>query len=59
MTGGVSEDEIQAAIAASGPAKLLPTADGVAPLPLGGLPDGWSMEQWESYGNLWLEQNQP
>ena len=52
-------DEIQAAIAASGPAKLLPTADGVAPLPLGGLPDGWSMEQWESYGHLWWEQNQP
>ena len=59
LTGGVSDDEIQAAIAASGPAKLLPTADGVAPLPLGGLPDGWSMEQWESYGNLWWEQNQP
>ena len=59
LTGGVSDDEIQAAIAASGPAKLLPTADGVAPLPLGGLPDGWSMEQWESYGHLWWEQNQP
>ena len=59
LTGGVSEDEIQAAIAASGPAKLLPTREGVAPLPLGGLPDGWSMEQWESYGHLWWEQNQP
>ena len=59
LTGGVSDDEIQAAIAASGPGKLLPTPDGVAPLPLGGLPDGWSMEQWNSYGHLWWEQNQP
>ena len=59
LTGGVSEDEIQAAIDASGPAKILPTRDGVAPIPLGGLPEGWTMEQWESYGHLWWEQNQP
>ena len=59
LTGGVSDDEIQSAIAASGPGKLLPTPDGAAPLPLGGLPDGWSMEQWKSYGHLWWEQNQP
>ena len=59
LTGGVSEDEIQAALDASGPAKILPTRDGVAPIPLGGLPEGWTMEQWESYGHLWWEQNQP
>jgi len=58
LTGGVSDDEIQAAIAASGPGKLVPTPEGVAPLPLGGLPDGWTMEQWNSYGHLWWEQNQ-
>ncbi len=59
LTGGVSEDEIQAALDASGPAKILPTRNGVAPIPLGGLPEGWTMEQWESYGHLWWEQNQP
>ena len=45
LTGGVSEDEIQAALDASGPAKILPTRDGVAPIPLGGLPEGG---QWNS-----------
>ena len=59
MTGGVSEDEIQAAIAASGPRKLSLAPEGSAPLPLGGLPEGWTMDQWQSYGHLWWEQNQP
>jgi len=59
LTGGVSEDEIQAVLAASGPGKLLITPEGAAPLPLSGLPDGWTMEQWQSYGHLWWEQNQP
>ena len=27
------------------------------PVPAEGLPDGWSMEQWEAYGQMWLEQN--
>ena len=26
-------------------------------LPATGLPDGWTMEQWNYYGNQWLEQN--
>mgnify|MGYP001196220896 CR=1 FL=1 len=26
------------------------------PLPATGLPDGWTMEQWEHYGQQWLEQ---
>ena len=59
MTGGVSEDEIQAALASSAPAKLIISPEGSAPLPLTGLPDGWTMEQWQSYGHLWWEQNQP
>ncbi|MDC3281674.1 S8 family serine peptidase [Euryarchaeota archaeon] len=59
MTGGVSEDEIQAALASSTPAKLIISPEGSAPLPLTGLPDGWTMEQWQSYGHLWWEQNQP
>ena len=29
------------------------------PLPDGGLPAGWTMEQWKHYGQQWLEQNQP
>ena len=28
------------------------------PLPATGLPDGWTMEQWNYYGNQWLEQNE-
>lgn len=28
------------------------------PLPVGGLPAGWTMEQWKHYGQQWLEQNQ-
>ena len=26
------------------------------PLPPGGLPPGWTMQQWQYYGNLWLAQ---
>ena len=26
------------------------------PLPATGLPDGWTMEQWEHYGQQWLDQ---
>ena len=59
LTGGVSEDEIQSAIAASTPGKISISPEGSAPLPLSGLPDGWTMEQWQSYGHLWWEQNQP
>ena len=60
LTGGVSDDEIQAAIAQSSPMLKPPSSnEGAPPLPLGGLPDGWSMEQWNSYGHLWWEQNKP
>ena len=59
LTGGVSDDEIQAAIASSTPGKLMISPEGSAPLPLGGLPEGWDMEQWQTYGHLWWEQNQP
>ena len=33
-----------------------PEAD-MPPLPEGGLPTGWTMEQWRHYGQQWLEQN--
>ena len=29
------------------------------PLPETGLPEGWTMEQWEHYGPQWLAQQQP
>ena len=28
------------------------------PLPDSGLPEGWTMEQWNAYGEMWLSQNQ-
>ena len=27
-------------------------------LPASGLPPGWTIEQWNAYGNIWLERNQ-
>ena len=29
------------------------------PLPATGLPEGWTMEQWQWYGHQWLEDNPP
>lgn len=29
------------------------------PLPATGLPQGWTMEQWNYYGEQWLAANQP
>jgi hypothetical protein len=31
----------------------------IAPLPATGLPPGWTMEQWNAYGHMWLKKNQP
>jgi uncharacterized membrane protein len=58
LSGGVSEDEIKAALASSMPT-LEKSPEGAPPLPLSGLPDGWSMEQWEVYGQMWWDQNSP
>ena len=33
--------------------------DEAPPLPSGGLPEGWTMEQWRWYGHQWLERNGP
>jgi hypothetical protein len=44
--------------AAAPPAPAAPVDDGMPPLPAGGLPAGWTMEQWKHYGQQWLEQNQ-
>ncbi|MDA0925457.1 MAG: hypothetical protein O3C36_02320, partial [archaeon] len=40
------------------PAPAAPVDDGMPPLPAGGLPAGWTMEQWKHYGQQWLDQNQ-
>ena len=48
------------------PAKVVPNIPRVPPpqatpqpppLPPTGLPPGWTMEQWNAYGNMWLEKN--
>ena len=60
VTGEVSDIEIQSALEATLPS--LPTQDlpdGAPPLPLSGLPEGWTMEQWLAYGHIWWEQNGP
>ena len=41
------------------PAPAPAVEDNTPPLPDGGLPAGWTMEQWKHYGHQWLEQNQP
>jgi uncharacterized membrane protein len=35
----------------------LPEATKTPPVPAAGLPEGWTMDQWEVYGQMWLEQN--
>ncbi len=38
------------------PAPVQPQAPAGPPLPDSGLPQGWSMDQWNAYGHQWLEQ---
>ena len=45
------EPQAQAAPEAAAPSQAAP------PVPAEGLPAGWSMEQWNAYGQMWLEQN--
>jgi len=60
VTGDVSDSEIEEMLQSSIP--TLPThqvPEGALPLPLTGLPEGWTMEQWVAYGHIWWEQNGP
>jgi hypothetical protein len=43
--------------APTAPSPQLSTAATAPPVPAAGLPDGWTMEQWNVYGQMWLEQN--
>jgi len=38
------------------PAPVQPQTPAGPPLPDSGLPQGWSMDQWNAYGHQWLEQ---
>ncbi|MBA45046.1 MAG: hypothetical protein CMB31_00465, partial [Euryarchaeota archaeon] len=38
------------------PAPVAMTSSTAPPLPASGLPAGWTMEQWEHYGQQWLDQ---
>ena len=58
LSGGVSEEEINQVISASLPS-IEKAPEGAAALPLSGLPEGWTMEQWVAYGHMWWEQNKP
>jgi hypothetical protein len=36
-------------------AAQVPVPSGPPPIPVEGLPDGWTMEQWNVYGEQWLQ----
>ena len=55
MYGGTQEI-FQTPVAAPAPVPATVPA-GAPPLPAGGLPAGWTMEQWAYYGHQYLEQN--
>jgi hypothetical protein len=48
--------QTQAPVAEVAAAATQPPAQ-TAPLPEGGLPAGWTMEQWQWYGHEWLAKN--
>lgn len=59
-TGGVQGFGAQpglapAPVVAPTPAPVQPVFANGPPLPPTGLPDGWSMEQWQHYGQQWLD----
>ena len=60
VTGDVSESEIEEMIQSTMPTlPIHQVPEGAMPLPITGLPEGWTMEQWVAYGHVWWEQNGP
>ena len=58
MYGGSKELFQQPPLPPSNPTEREPEPaqeDAVLPVPEGGLPEGWTMEQWQYYGKQWLE----
>ena len=43
--------------ATEAPAPAPAAASAAPPVPAEGLPEGWAMDQWQAYGQMWLEQN--
>ena len=59
MYGGAADIFQQPVIPAAAPLpppSLQVMAPGVPPLPASGLPEGWTMEQWQYYGQQYLQQ---
>ena len=60
VTGEVSDSEIEETLQSTLPnLPALEVPEGALPLPLTGLPEGWTMDQWIAYGHVWWEQNGP
>ena len=60
ISGSVTDEEIRDALSIALPE--IPNTNQnrkSMPLPVTGLPEGWTMEQWEAYGHIWWEQNGP
>ena len=60
----VAATPVQSAVPNSAPTVSMPDMDAQPantgpPLPATGLPAGWTMEQWNYYGEQWLAANQP
>ena len=53
----VSMPPAEAPPVAATPVAEAPVAQEAPPVPAEGLPEGWTMEQWNAYGQMWLEQN--
>ena len=62
FTPAIPEDAVpQSVPESSAPAEVAQSPEQPSegpPLPESGLPDGWTMEQWNHYGHQWLENNQ-
>jgi hypothetical protein len=59
MFGGAADIFQQPVIPAAAtlpPPSSLAMAPGVPPIPASGLPEGWTMEQWQYYGQQYLQQ---
>ena len=56
ITYNISDSAVSGDFSATAPVAAPAVAE-APPLPDGGLPAGWTMEQWNVYGQQWLEQN--
>jgi hypothetical protein len=52
---GVGSEPSSPPASEASPAETAEMPDEAPPLPDGGLPDGWTMDQWRWYGHEWLD----